>query len=52
MTSTVSVSVSILAGEFAFCEICSNPTPRVRVIEDGYSEDGCQYCWEAYGEIN
>ena len=50
MTSTV--SVSILKGEFAFCEICSNPTPRVSVIENGYSEEGCQYCFEAYGEIN
>ena len=45
-------SVEILAGEFGFCEICSNPTPRVRVIEGGYSEEGCQYCFEAYGEIN
>lgn len=46
------VSVTKLAGVFGLCEICSNHTPRVRVIEDGYSEDGCQYCWEAYGEIN
>lgn len=47
-----SLQVTILAGEFGFCEICSNPTPRVRVIEDGFAEDGCQYCFEAYGEIN
>jgi hypothetical protein len=46
------VSVTKLEGVFGFCEICSNPTPRVRVIEDEYSEDGCQYCFEAYGEIN
>jgi hypothetical protein len=49
---SISNSVSVLAGEFAFCEICSNHTPRVLVLEDGYSEKGCQYCWEAYGEIN
>ena len=52
MTSSVLVSVSILAGEFAFCDICSNATPRVVVMENGYSDEGCQYCWEAYGEIN
>tara|TARA_B110000259_G_scaffold185611_1_gene235017 strand:- start:531 stop:689 length:159 start_codon:yes stop_codon:yes gene_type:complete len=52
MTSKVSVSVSTLAGEFAFCDICSNATPRVAVVENGYQEIGCQYCWEAYGEIN
>jgi hypothetical protein len=49
---SISNSVSVLAGEFAHCEICSNHTPRVLVIEDGYSETGCQYCFEAYGEIN
>ena len=46
------VVVETLNGEFGFCEICSNPTPRVRVTEDGYSEEGCQYCWDAYGEIH
>lgn len=46
------VSVEILKGEFGFCPICSNHTPRVEVLEDGYREIGCQYCWEAYGEIN
>lgn len=50
MNSTV--SVSLIAGEFAFCEICSNNTPRVSVVENGYQEIGCQYCFEAYGEIN
>ena len=45
-------SVTKLEGVFALCEICSNHTPRVRVIEDGFAEDGCQYCFEAYGEIN
>jgi hypothetical protein len=48
----VEVTVNTLKYEFALCEICDNHTPRVRVIEDGYSEDGCKYCWEAYGEIN
>lgn len=48
----VKVEVNTLKYDFAYCDICSNHTPRVRVIEDGYSEDGCQYCWEAYGEIN
>jgi len=41
-----------LSSEFGFCEICSNPTPRVEVVEDNYSESGCLYCWEAYGELN
>lgn len=41
-------TVTVIAGEFGFCEICSNPTPRVDVS----GEIGCQYCWEAYGEIN
>jgi len=41
-----------LDGEFGLCEICSNHTPRVEVIEDNYTEVGCLYCWEAYGEIN
>ena len=52
MISVSNISVQFLAGEFAFCEICSNHTPRVLVTESGYSEMGCQYCWEAYGEIN
>lgn len=34
----------------SFCEICDNHTPQVWVDEAG--EFGCQYCWEAYGEIN
>lgn len=46
------VNVSVLVGEFGLCEICDNHTPRVRVIEDGIAEDGCQYCWDAYGELN
>lgn len=41
-----------LTSEFGFCEICSNGTPRVEVVEDNYSESGCLYCWEAYGELN
>jgi hypothetical protein len=52
MNSLVKVNVEILAGEFAPCEICDNYTPRVVVEENGYQEIGCQYCWEAYGEIN
>lgn len=43
-----SLNVEILKGEFALCEICDNHTPRVWV--DG--EVACQYCWEAYGELN
>ena len=42
------VTVEILKGEFGLCEICDNHTPRVWVA----NEIGCQYCWEAYGEIN
>lgn len=34
--------------DYGFCEICSNPTPRVSVE----GELACLYCWEAYGEIN
>jgi hypothetical protein len=37
---------------YGFCEICDNSTPQVMVIEDGYPEKGCQYCWDAYGELN
>lgn len=38
--------------EFRLCEICDNYTPRVEVVSDEYTEVGCLYCWEAYGEIN
>lgn len=37
-----------LTNTFGFCPICDNHTPRVWV--DG--DTGCQYCWEAYGELN
>jgi hypothetical protein len=37
-----------IGNDFGFCEICDNHTPRVTV----YGENACQYCWEAYGEIN
>jgi hypothetical protein len=52
MISISNISVQVLDGEFAFCDICSNYVPQVLVTEDGYPEQGCQYCWEAYGEIN
>lgn len=45
-------TLTILDGEFALCEICDNHTPRVSVTESGYTEIGCLYCFEAYGEIN
>lgn len=34
--------------DFKFCEIDSNYVPTVEVE----GEIACQYCWEAYGEIN
>ena len=34
--------------DFKFCEIDSNYVPVVEVE----GEYACQYCWEAYGEIN
>ena len=34
--------------DFKFCEIDSNMVPVVEVE----GEFACQYCWEAYGEIN
>ena len=30
-----------------FCEICDNYTPEIWIDEAG--ENGCQYCFEAYG---
>jgi hypothetical protein len=36
--------------DVAFCEICDNYTPQVFVVEE--NESGCEYCWNAYGEIN
>jgi hypothetical protein len=46
----ISVSISIPTGDFAMCEICDNYTPQVFVVEE--KESGCEYCFEAYGEIN
>jgi hypothetical protein len=39
-----------LALDVAFCDICSNYTPQVFVVEE--NESGCEYCWDAYGEIH
>ena len=47
---SVSTSTSIPTGDFAMCEICDNYTPQVFVESE--LESGCQYCWEAYGELN
>lgn len=44
----MNVTVEILKNEFGLCEICDNWTPRV-VVDGDY---GCQYCYEAYGELN
>jgi hypothetical protein len=47
--------VEVLNGEFGLCEICDNYTPRVLVVDVAYLDDGqvcCQYCWNAYGEMN
>lgn len=49
MIST-SISTSVPTGDFAFCEICSNYTPQVFVQSE--LESGCEYCWDAYGEIH
>lgn len=43
-------NTSTLALDVAFCEICDNYTPNSYIEEAG--ENGCQYCWEAYGEIH
>jgi len=46
---------TLLKGEFAYCEICDNHTPRVLVVDVAYLDDAetcCQYCWEAYGEMH
>lgn len=46
-----STSISTPVGfDFAFCEICDNYTPNFFIEEAG--ESGCQYCWEAYGEVH
>lgn len=39
---------SLLALDVKFCDICDNYVPAIEV--DG--ESACQYCFEAYGEIN
>ena len=55
MTVLNDYKVEVLHGDFGFCEICDNHTPRVLVIPLAYLDDaetGCQYCWEAYGELN
>ena len=46
----ISVSISIPTGDFAMCEICDNYTPQVFVESE--QDSGCQYCFEAYGELN
>lgn len=51
MNKTVENMVAVV-GTIGLCEICDNYTPRVVVLQDGHQEIGCQYCWEAYGEIN
>lgn len=47
---SVSVSTSVPTGDFAMCEICDNYTPQVFVQSE--MDSGCQYCWDAYGELN
>ena len=39
---------SLLEMDIKFCDICDNYVPVIDV--DG--ESACQYCWDAYGEIN
>ena len=43
-------TLSPIGLDFAFCEICDNYTPNAFIEEAG--ENGCQYCWDAYGEIH
>ena len=47
---SVSTSTSVPTGDFAMCEICDNYTPQVYVESE--QDSGCEYCWEAYGELN
>ena len=46
----ISTSTSIPTGDFAMCEICDNYTPQVYVASE--QDSGCEYCWDAYGEIH
>ena len=39
---------SLLALDVKFCDICDNYVPAIEVE----GETACQYCFEAYGEIN
>lgn len=39
---------SLLEMDIKFCDICDNYVPAIDV--DG--ESACQYCYDAYGEIN
>lgn len=55
LVATEYIQTTLLKGEFAYCEICDNHTPRLLVVDVAYldsPEIGCQYCFEAYGEIN
>lgn len=38
----------LIGNDFGYCEICDNHTPRT--VAEG--ETCCEYCWDAYGEIN
>lgn len=43
-------SLTIKDTDFKFCEICDNYVPEIFIETE--DEFGCQYCWEAYGEIH
>ena len=46
----MNTSTSTFALDVAYCDICDNYTPQTYIVEE--NESGCEYCWDAYGEIH